>query len=362
MLKKSLYLFVASLFLSQTAAVISQQVPQTPNPKVQKKDEKSVTGQKIKRWFEFDGFTISPRYRLIRNNRDQTTANQLQFQVNMRAHFNFDKKGQYRVHAGLFTGNNITGGWNNTGLGTGAGQSNLYLKQLYFAAKPVKELEIQIGGLGINNGENTEVTGYDNDAYMTGERISVRAPKHIYFDEVSFANGYVGDANKPSVFKRFHRLNESNYHQILVRKSVNKYVSFSADYTFEAGKDTLRQAIKFKLPKGKALDSFLFENYQRIDPTTGYGFGFYGDKTLHPRFTLGGGFSHIDRPMLNGDRYAPGNRLFANAVLKISPEFTLNGFLIHGVGSLPSPTSVRTRFDLIFSYNVLATLKRLKLQ
>lgn len=360
MLQKVFYFVVVLFTLSQVEFVIGQQVTQTPVPSPQKKDEGKTTSQKIKRWFEVDALTFSPRYRFVRTRAGVTTNNQAQYQLNVRARFKFDKKGRYSVNAGLFSGSVLNSGWNNTGVGTGDGVTNLYLKQLYFSAKPVKEVEVQFGGIGFNNGENTEITGYDNDAFLMGQRVSVKAPKHVYFDEISVANGYVGDINKPSVFKRFRRLNKSNYHQFLVRKTVNKYVSFSADYTFESGRDTLHQAIKFKIPKGRVLDTFLFENYQRVDPDRGYGFSIYGDKALHKKFTLGGGFARIDKPMFNADRFPPGKRVHINALYRFSPEFSLNGVLIRGVGHLPTASSPRTRFDLIFSYNILETLRRLK--
>ncbi len=71
--------------------------------------------------------------------------------------------------------------------------SDTPLRQLYFDAKPVDGLELQIGSLGFNLGENTEVTGYDNDSYVVGERVQLKMPKRLYFDEVSFTHGYVGD-------------------------------------------------------------------------------------------------------------------------------------------------------------------------
>lgn len=362
MSKKSFYLFVAFLFLSQTSAVISQQASQTPSPDVQKKPDKPTAGQKIKRWFEFDALALTTRYRLIRTRNDVTTNNQQQFQVNARARFKFDSKGRYAVHAGLYSGNSINGGWNNTGIGTGKGQSNLYLKQLYFSAKPVKEFEVQYGGIGATNGENTEITGLDNDVYLMGQRIVIRAPKQLYFDEIGVTYAYLGDFNRPSVFKRFKRLDESNYHQFLVRKTVNKRVSFSADYTFEAGRDTLHQAVKVKFAKVPVLDSVLFENYQRIDPDPGYGFNIMGDKVIRKKLTLTAGFAHIDRSILNGDRYPRGNRLHFNAAYKIIPEFTLSSIIIQGVGPLATPTTVRTRYELLFTYNILETLRRLKVQ
>jgi len=360
MLQKSFCSFIALVVLAPAAAVVSQQTPQTPNATVPKKDEKPVASQKVKRWFELDALTLTTRYRLIRTRNDVTTNNQQQYQVNARARFKFDRKSRYVVHAGLFSGNSINGGWNNTGIGTGKGQTNLYLKQLYFSAKPVKEIEIQYGGLGATNGENTEITGLDNDVFLTGQRVVVRAPKTLYFDEIGVTYAYLGDFNRPSVFKRFKHLDKSNYHQFLVRKAVNKRVSFSADYTFEAGRDTLHQAVKVKFAKVPVLDSVLFENYQRIDPDPGYGFNIMGDKVIRKKLTLSGGFAHIDRSILNGDRYPRGNRLHFTAAYKFNPEFTISSVIIQGVGPLAAPTTVRTRYELLFTYNILETLRRLK--
>lgn len=341
-------------------AVIGQTATTSSTVAGQKKAEQP-TREKIKRWFELDAFGITARYRFIRTRNGVTTNNQAQYQVNARARFKFDSKGKYAVHAGLFSGNSINGGWNNTGIGTGDGVTNLYLKQLYFSAKPVKEIEIQYGGIGATNGENTEITGLDNDVFLTGQRVVVRAPKKLYFDEIGVTYAFLGDFNRPSVFKRFKHLDKSNYHQFLVRKAVNKRVSFSADYTFEAGRDTLHQAVKLKFPKSPILDSVLFENYQRLDPDPGYGFNIMGDKVIGKKLTLTGGFAHIDRSILNGDRYPRGNRLHLIAAYKFNPEFTISSVIIQGVGPLAAPTTVRTRYELLFSYNILESLRRLKI-
>ena len=318
--------------------------------------------ERIRRWFEMDTFTISTRYRHMTNNVNLGSSDVLQFQVQARGRFKFDEKGKYSVTAGVYAGNRIDSGWGSTGWGTGRAQTNLYVKQLYFTAKPVKPLEIQVGGLSPYNGENSEITGYDNDSYFMGERVTVRAPKQLYFDEISAANGYFGDITTPSVFRRFDRLDESNYHQFLVRKRINKNVSFSADYTFEAGRDTFRQAVKFSVPGFRALDSMRFENYQRVDPDKGYGFAITGEKTLRKKLNLNGGFSRIDTLMFNGDRFPRGNRVFAGWNLKMIPELSFGGIWIQGIGPLPTPTTPRTRFELILTYNVLESLKRFKLQ
>ncbi len=356
---KAWLLFCIGILFTAWYGSVNAQQPAPASNAIKKSEP--TTGQKIKRWFEFDSLSISTRYRIIRNASGNNISEQQQYQFAGRGHFKFDKDGKYSIYAGLFSGNTITAGWNNTGLGTGRPQTNLYLKQLYFDAKPVKGLEFQFGGIPMNNGENTEITTYDNDVYLTGERVAVRMPKKYYFDEISAANGYIGDLTQPGIFHRFKHLGKSNYHQFLVRKQVNKHVSFSADYTFESGRDTLHQAVKFKLPESHVIDTLLFENYERVDPDRGYGLNLYGEKLLKKKVTIGGGFARIDRPMLNGDRFPPGKRMYINAAVKLTRELTLSSILIEGVGKMPSPISVRRRFEIIFSYNILETLHRLKL-
>jgi hypothetical protein len=313
--------------------------------------------KEIHRWFDIEGLTISTRYRFTDTANGTTVANQQQWQLNGRGRFKFDAKGKYSVVVGIESGNALTGGWNNLGPGTGDLQTNVFVKQLYFDAKPVKPIEIQFGGIGFNNGENTEITGYDNDAYLTGERIIIRHPKQLWFDEISLTNGYVGDVNKPSIFRRLKHLDKSNYHQILVRKRVNGRVSFSADYTFESGIDRLRQAVKLNTPEVKIIDSALFEDYQQLDPLAGYGFAISFDKRIGPKFNLVGGFSKISHTMFNGDRFPVGERLFLSAVYKLTRELNINPVIIRAVGPLATPGTHRTRFELIASYNVLEALR-----
>ena len=94
---------------------------------------------------------------------------------------------------------------------------------------------------------------------------------------------------------------------------------------------------------------------------SGYGFAIQGEKKLHPRLTVSGGFARIDKPMFNGDRFAPGKRFFASGTLKLSREFSLNSMIIHGVGDLPTGSTPRTRLDVMITYNVLETFHRFKI-
>jgi hypothetical protein len=341
-------LSVGMLMLS-AVSIHSQSTKPSPSPT-------PVPHKEAHRWFDIEALTLSSRYRYIKNNNGQTANNQQQWQFNGRGRFKFDQAGKYSVVTLFETGNSYTAGWNNTGLGTGDPQPDIFPKQLYFDARPIKQIEIQFGGIGINSGENTEITAYDNDSYLTGERIVVRGPKQFWFDEISLTNGYVGDFNRPNVFRRLKHLDRSNYHQFLVRKKINKRVSFSADYTFDEGVDTLRQAVKVNVPKLKFVDGFVYENYERIDPNAGYGFALIGDKRINRRLSFTGGFVKISHQMLNSDRFPRGERLYFSAPYKLTRELTINPLIIQGVGPLGSPTTPRTRFEIVASYNILEAL------
>ena len=325
-------------------------VAQSPSPT-------PVVNKELKRWLDIETLNAATRYRyILTHGGDELSAQQ--YQVIARARFKFDSKGKYSVVGLVTTGNNILSGWNLTGLGTGNGQARLYVKQLYFEAKPIKPIEVQFGGIAPDNGENTEITGYDNDVYLMGERVRIKHPKKLYFDEISLTNAFIGDITEPNVFLRFHRLAKSNYHQFLVRKRINKRVSFSADYTFDSGTDMLREAVKVNTPELRLVDFIRFENYQRLDPDPGYGFAVTGEKKLGKKFNFIGGFSKISHTLLNGDRFQRGNRVYFHTSYKITPELSVGPVIIQAIGPLDAPSRPRTRFEFIASYYVLEALRR----
>ena len=311
------------------------------------------------RWFELQTATISTRYRFVENSAGVTTNDQLQHSEVFKGRLKFDAEGRYSLNAGVATGNNFTGSWNNTGWGTGRGATNLYLKQLFLSAKPVKGLELQYGGLSLLRGESTEITSYDNDAYIVGQRLSLKRPEHVFFDEIAVTYAYLGDITTPNLNKRYHRLQESNYHQFLVSKSFGKRAVVSADYTFQAGTETMREAVKVHTKELRVIDAFRFENYQRMDVNPDYGFAVAGEKTLFKRLTLGGGFASIDPNYggLNADRFNKGQRLFVSGGFRLSPEFGVSTFLTRAVDN-SFAVSNRTRLDVVFSYDLLRSLQR----
>ena len=346
-----------------SGSAIGQTLSPNPSPQIRSDAEikaaSTSSKDRIKRWFEFDQLSAATRYHFIENDNNSKAANNNQYQFVAKLRFKFDAKGKYSVAATLATGPSFTTLWNASGWGTGKTQKNLNFRQLYFDAKPTKEVEVQIGGLNVNYGESTEVTTYDNDGYFVGERVQLRLPQKLYFDEISVTYGRLADPSTPNVFNRFKRFDKQNYHQFLVRKQINKWVGISADYTFESGIDTFHQAVKFKLPKKQIIDTFIFENYERTDPDRNYGFNAFGEKKLNKIFTLSGGFANIHIRALNADRFPPGKRIYFSAIAKLTPEFSVSAQFTEGVGFI-APTIARTRLDIIFNYNILETLRRTK--
>ena len=109
-------------------------------------------------WFEPQTINVSTRYRFVRTNADQTTADQLQFKDSFRAQFNLDRDRRVAIHVGAFSGSSFTSSWDATGVGSGQASADMYVKQLFASVSPVRGLELQFGGLYINHGESTEIT------------------------------------------------------------------------------------------------------------------------------------------------------------------------------------------------------------
>lgn len=318
---------------------------------------------RFSRWIDLQAANIGVRYRFIENSAGITVANQLQHYSNFRGRFKFDAAGNYSINAGVFTGNTFNAGFNDTGLGTGDAVTNLYLKQLYFSAKPIRGLEVQYGGLYFNRGESTEITSYDNDGYLMGQRIVVQRPKTFFFDEISVTYAFLGDLLKPNINRRWHGLGKSNYHQFLISKKMVDRAVLSADYTFESGRDTFRQAIRVNTPELKVIDLFRLELYERASVNPKAGLAASIEKALlNKRLSLAGGYAQIDRQYggLNGDRFMIGKRFHFTGSYKLTEEFTITTFYTRAFAN-DFPVPNRTRFEVLFNYNLLKTLQKAKI-
>jgi hypothetical protein len=340
----------ASLLICALSLNAVAQTPQSSQP---------TSERKWTRWFELQAATLTARYRFIEDSQGETVSSQIQHQEIFRGRFKFDAAGRYSFNASVSSGNQFIGSWNNTGGGAGNATTNLYLKHLYVSARPFAGVEIQCGGLGLLRGESSEITTYDNDGYIMGERVSVKSPKRLFFDEIAVTHAYFGELNTPDINKRYHRLKQSNYHQFLVSKKFGARVATSADYTFQAGMETLRQAVKLDLHEARLIDSLRFEDYERLDVHPAYGFALVGERRVTNRFTLTGGYAHTDRFYggLNADRFNFGHRVFLLGSYALAPEFTVSIYYGHAVNDNYTESN-RDRFETLFSYDLVKGLKR----
>jgi hypothetical protein len=291
----------------------------------------------------------------VKNGLGVTTANRQQYQISVRGRFKLDAKGRFSINAGLFTGPSFLAGFNNTGLGMGAAQSAVYFKHLYVSALPLDGVEVQYGGLNIWHDESTDITGYGYSGYIVGERLSIKRPRELFFDDISIGFGYAGDFGTPSVIRRADRLAQSNFHRFILKKEVGERAWISADYAFQSGVPTWREAVRVRTPELVAIDTIHAEVYEISRIHSGRGFAAYVEKTMHPKLVLGGGYADIDRLMLNSDRYGRGKRLFLTAKIPISGALSMLVFATQATDHAAT-NAPQQRVDIGVYYNVLDLL------
>jgi len=312
---------------------------------------------KLHRWLDLQAASMDTHYLFAKNGLGVTIANQQQYQVAVRARFKLDAEGRFSINAGFYTGANFIAGSNNTGLGAARAQSNLYLKHLYLSARPLEGIEVQYGGLNIWHDESTDITGYAYAGYLTGERLSIQRPRELFFDDISVGFGYVGDLTTPNVTRRLHRLAQSNFHRFILKKNIGERAWTSADYAFQSGVQTWREAIRIRATELRAIDTFHAEIYEISGLHSGYGFAAYGEKTVLPKFIAGGGYADIDRPMLNSDRYGRGKRVFLTIKVPVNEAFSILMFATQATTHAATNAPLQ-RFDIGLYYNLLYHLRK----
>ena len=314
----------------------------------------------LSRWFEVQNATLNLRYRFIDTTAGVTTANQLQRRETLRGRFKLDSSAKYTLNLGLSTGTRFTSGWDNTGWGIASAQKNLAFRAIYFAAQPVRGLAVQYGGLYIIRGESTELTTYDEDGYVIGQRITLRR-KELHLDELSATVGYLSsDAREIGISKRTKYLNDTpNYRHFLADKKFGTRAAVSIDFTFADGANIWRQGLNVKTPELRVVDTIVLENYQRRNRNADQGFALTLDKAVHRNVRVNGGYASVD-PLyggLNSDRFQIGNRVFGMVIYNISPEFLASWFVTRAVAN-DVPLPQRTLTNLVFTYNALPALRR----
>jgi len=310
-------------------------------------------------WFEPQAITLSARYRAVENSAGVVTNDQVQYKDVLRARFNFDRERRFGLNLGAFSGSSFISSWDTTGIGTGDPNHDIFVKQLYLSAIPATGVELQAGGLYINRGESTEITTYDDDGFLMGERVTLRRPDRTHFDELSFTRAAIGPASTPSVTARLDLFAHQNYWQAQAVKRFGP-IGASADVTDAAGARTVRAAMSLRLPRSWPLTVVRVEEYRRVTVQPANGFAVVGERPLG-RVRLQGGYADIDRDYggLNADRLQRGRRVFAIAAIPIVRALTAQLFATRAFAA-PYAISNRTRFDAVVTYDVLAALHDLR--
>ena len=406
---------VALLFFSPLAKADDNQAPATDTPTDVQKETP------LSRWLEVDALSFTMRYRNSFDTNGQKVFDNIQQRTLASGKLKLDKEGKYFIgfraasgryfnwsfadfsgldykqaantdfahlnvqkyyanltayfadpNAALILRSEVARGW------------EFYIRDLYLSATPVTGMTLEFGAIPIERGVGSEITTYDEDGYMSGERIRLKYPNQIYLDQVEFTSSYVGDVFTPNFFDRYDRLTQSNYRQILGEKHFGSRLKVSTDYTWLVGTDTIREAALVKTSETKVLDSARVELYQRLNQVqlpgylakSGNGWAFTGTKHFGKRATIDAGYADIDFDdgvysgsgtlaafgfALNGDSYQVGKRFFGRANVSLLPGISVFGFYTHQIDSKATPlTYSYTRQNLNFGmqFDFKAMLER----
>jgi hypothetical protein len=323
----------------------------------------SMDSPAIRRWFDLQNVHLTSRFRWVKSNDGRLTSSTHQWQPNFRGRFLIDPDARYSINLNANSGSQFVSGWNNSGGGIGDFAGDFNLKQLFLAAEPVRGLEFQVGGLHMVRGESSEITTYDNDAYIVGQRVTARRAAGAVA-QVSATVGHIGDYRTPNAFERLDSIWDVNYGQVLVGARLGALTNVSADYTYEDGRDLIREGVTVRMPADAwFLRSVKLEAYQRVSDVTGQGFALSGDLRLTSRFTATAGVVHIDRSYLipgymspNADRYERGTRFYSTGSYQLTRDLSIGWF--HGEAfNVDYVIPNEHRWEVIVMFNPTATLK-----
>lgn len=285
---------------------------------------------------ELQSLTFGVRYRMLENHLGSHVENWSEHHQGLKLRLRLDDGSRYSVSAVALNGDSFVASWNPRGLGGGS-SNRVFLKQLFVTAKPRNGVEFQYGALPIARGESSEITSYDNDGYLTGQRLTL--------SDLTITAAYLGDFNTPSVTRRWQRLGEINYRQLLVKRRLTDRLTASAEFTDADGERTFRQALAIRPSAGVEL--IRLEAYQRAN---GAGGAITLEKSIG-RTRLAASFASVDdqHPPLNSDRYGRGRRLSLTATTPIARDVSLQVFLTRALeDELSMPN--RTRLDVHLRY------------
>ena len=319
---------------------------------------KSNPAPALRRWLDVQSVLGAIRYRFTENSANRETVSDGQWQTQFRGRFLFDKAARFHIGSFVTTGPTFRSGWNYSGAGLNREAHPLKVRQLYFGATPTKSLELQIGGIAPNRGELADAISSDNDTFIIGERAILR-PTRGPITQFSVTAAHFDAAGEPNFFKQIDDADDVTYAQALIGFKLGSRAAASVDYTYEDGRDVLREGMTFRLPSSvKLLTSVRLESYQRVDPDSSAGFNVATDIRIGK---LAGtvGVMSADRGYgpFNGDRYELGSRYYYVLNYPLSSSFALQLYHTRAF-DIDFPITLKQRFDFVLTYNPTAYLKR----
>lgn len=340
-------------------APAAQESPTPPPPPATPPAPVPPPAPALRRWVDVQHLQLAHRYRWFESTEGRLGASGVQWQPQVRARVLLDAEAKYALHVGAFGGSSFISGWNNTGAGLGEFAGNFAVKQLFFAAQPSTALELQVGSLYLARGESTEITTYDNDAYVTGERATWR-PSEALPLQLMLTTGHLGDTRTPNAFGRLDRVREWNYGQLLGALTLTPALAVSADYTYEGGRDTLRQGATVFLPaRIKTARALKVEAYERLSPDRALGIGISVDLRPAPGLVITAGAATVDREYggLNGDRFDRGTRIYSAGSYALTRDLAVGYFWGEGISNA-RPIANEHRVEVLVTVNPTARLRQ----
>jgi hypothetical protein len=254
------------------------------------------------RWFELNQAVLSGRGRWAEAEPTGTVHEaEMQHKERFEGFFKADAEAKYTLHVAMSSGYYFSRSYAETGWGKLWYQeigADLYARQFYGMAKPIAGLELSAGSLPFERGAVTEAISYDEDGWITGERVTLKRPKQFFFDKIAITSAWVGDYTVPNFFKRMDRMAKENYHQALFAKTISPRVMGSVDYTFHHGQHYVRVGTLMDT-KGHFIDHLRAGMYVRPAPGKGAGFEVGADKRFGKRAFVQTGFVFVDQNYAN---------------------------------------------------------------
>jgi hypothetical protein len=328
------------------------------SPAVAQTAPASPVAPAIRRWLDVQSVLAAMRYRFTENSADRETVSDGQWQTQFRGRFLFDKAARYHVGSFVTTGPTFRSGWNYSGAGRNREAHPFKVRQLYFGVTPTKTLELQVGGLPVNRGELADVIASDNDSFIIGERVTVR-PARRSITQLSVTAAHFDAVTEPDFFRQLEDADDVNYAQALVGFKLGGRAAASVDYTYENGRDILREGLTLRLPaRVKLFTAVRLESYQRVDPDQAAGYNGSVDLRIK-KLTGTVGVMSSDRGYgpFNGDRFELGSRLYYVLNYPLTPSFVLQLYHTRAF-DIDFPITLKERVDFVVTYNPTAYLKR----